>query len=72
MSRKQAVKKYPGRQVIDHLQKMNIEVRSHSFKGLSEEAPEAYKDVSRVVEVTHNSSLARKIAKLKPMICIKG
>jgi len=72
MSRKQAVKKYPGRQVIDHLQKMNIEVRSHSFKGLSEEAPEAYKDVSRVVEVSHKSYLARKVARLKPMICIKG
>lgn len=72
MSRKQATKKYPGGQVVDRLQKMNIEIRGHSFKGLSEEAPGAYKDVDNVVEVTHHSGLARKVAQLKPVICIKG
>ncbi len=72
MSRKQAIKKYPGRQVIDRLQKMNIEIRGHSFKGLAEEAPETYKEVDRVVDVSHNSGLARRVARLKPLICIKG
>lgn len=39
---------------------------------LAEEAPGAYKDVSDVVEVTERSRLARKVAKLAPLICIKG
>ena len=72
MSRKQALKKYPGRQVIEQLQKKDIEVRGHSFKGLAEEAPEAYKDVDKVAEVSHRSGLARKVARLFPFICVKG
>jgi tRNA-splicing ligase RtcB len=39
---------------------------------VAEEAPGAYKDVNAVVEATHNAGLARKVAALRPLICIKG
>jgi tRNA-splicing ligase RtcB len=42
------------------------------MRGVAEEAPGAYKDVERVVEVAHAAGLAHKVARLEPMICIKG
>jgi tRNA-splicing ligase RtcB len=39
---------------------------------VAEEAPGAYKDVSEVVEVAHNAHLSRKVAKLTPLVCVKG
>jgi tRNA-splicing ligase RtcB len=42
------------------------------MRGIAEEAPGAYKDVSEVVEATHKAGLAKKVAKLVPLICIKG
>ncbi|RMD95887.1 MAG: RNA-splicing ligase RtcB, partial [Bacteroidetes bacterium] len=49
-----------------------IEIRSRSYRGIAEEAPGAYKDVAEVVEAAHRAGLARKVARLRPMICIKG
>ncbi|MHC4665946.1 MAG: RtcB family protein, partial [Planctomycetota bacterium] len=49
-----------------------ILIRCPSFRGVAEEAPGAYKDVSEVVEVAHNANLSRKVAKLLPLVCIKG
>ena len=45
---------------------------SKSMRGVAEEAPGAYKDVSEVVEATERAGLARKVAKLVPLICVKG
>ena len=42
------------------------------MRGLAEEAPDAYKNVSAVVEATANAGLAKKVAKLLPIICVKG
>jgi tRNA-splicing ligase RtcB len=42
------------------------------MRGLAEEAPGAYKDVSEVVEVSDKAGLAKKVAKLIPLVCIKG
>ena len=42
------------------------------MRGVAEEAPGAYKDSGSVVDVTEQASLARKVARLKPMVCIKG
>jgi tRNA-splicing ligase RtcB len=42
------------------------------MSGLAEEAPAAYKDVNRVVEVVHNAGIAKKVARLKPLAVIKG
>jgi tRNA-splicing ligase RtcB len=54
------------------LARRGISIRSRSHRGVAEEAPGAYKDVSAVVDATHDAGLARKIARLVPLICIKG
>ncbi len=72
MSRTQATKRWQGRDVVKNLELHGILIRSPSFRGIAEEAPGAYKDVSAVVEVAHNANLSHKVAKLMPLICIKG
>jgi tRNA-splicing ligase RtcB len=47
-------------------------IRSHSNRGVAEEAPGAYKDVGAVVAVAERAGLARRVARLKPLISIKG
>lgn len=49
-----------------------ILIRSPSPRGVAEEAPGAYKDVARVVEAADRAGLSRKVARLEPMVCIKG
>lgn len=72
MSRKAATKKWHGKEVVGRLATEGILIRSRSMKGIAEEAPQAYKDVSEVVEATHQAGLARKVAKLVPLVCVKG
>ncbi|MGR9087766.1 MAG: RtcB family protein [Gammaproteobacteria bacterium] len=72
MSRHQATKQWKGRELIDDLSRQGILIRSPSLRGIAEEAPLAYKDVSAVVGAAHRSGLARKVARLEPVICIKG
>jgi len=47
-------------------------VRAGSMSGLAEEAPAAYKNVDRVVDVVHGAGIAKKVVRLKPMAVIKG
>jgi tRNA-splicing ligase RtcB len=72
MSRHQALKTWMGRQVVDELKARGILVRSPSSRGVAEEAPGAYKDVRVVVDAAEAAGLARKVARLQPVICIKG
>ncbi len=72
MSRKQATKRWRGRELVEELARRGIVIRSPSMRGVAEEAPGAYKDVSAVVEAAHAAGLARKVAKLVPIVCIKG
>jgi tRNA-splicing ligase RtcB len=72
MSRSQATRKWQGRDVVKNLAQQGILIRSPSFRGIAEEAPGAYKDVSAVVEAAHKANLSRKVAKMMPLICIKG
>jgi tRNA-splicing ligase RtcB len=72
MSRKQATKRWHGRDVIMHLAERGILVRSPSLRGIAEEAPGAYKDVTEVVEAADRAGLAHIVARLEPMVCIKG
>ena len=72
MSRHQARKTWRGREIIDELSRRGIVIRSPSMRGVAEEAPNAYKDISAVIESTHCAGLASKIAELRPLICIKG
>jgi tRNA-splicing ligase RtcB len=72
MSRRQARKRYGGRQVVDDLASRGIVIRSPSLRGVAEEAPLAYKDIDRVIDITDKAGLARKVARLEPVICVKG
>lgn len=72
MSRRAALKRWKGRKIIAELAQKGILIRAASYRGAAEEAPEAYKDVTRVVDSTHMAGLARKVAMLRPMACIKG
>jgi tRNA-splicing ligase RtcB len=72
MSRHQASRTWRGRQVIDELAARGIIIRSPSMRGVAEEAPDAYKDVSSVVDAADAAGLARKVARLEPLVCVKG
>jgi tRNA-splicing ligase RtcB len=72
MSRHQATRAWGGRQLVRELAGRGILIRSPSMRGVAEEAPGAYKDVGRVVDVADAAGLARKVARLEPLICIKG
>ncbi len=72
MSRHQASRTWRGRDLVDRLAERGILIRSPSMRGVAEEAPEAYKDVTAVVDAADAAGLARKVARLEPLICIKG
>ena len=72
MSRRRATKRWKGRAVVDELAGLGIVIRSPSLRGIAEEAPGAYKDVDAVVRSTQLAGLARPVARLRPMICVKG
>jgi tRNA-splicing ligase RtcB len=72
MSRHQALRHWSGRQLIDQLAAEGIIIRSPSQRGVAEEAPGAYKDVCAVVDAAHAAKLSSKVARLEPLICIKG
>lgn len=72
MSRHQARKLWHGRQVTDDLAARGTLIRSPSSRGVAEEAPGAYKDVRVVVDAAETAGLARKVARLRPLVCVKG
>ncbi len=72
MSRRQATRNWRGEDIVAQLRRRGIIVKSPSLRGVAEEAPEAYKDVSAVVEAADAAGLAHKVARLEPLICIKG
>ena len=71
-SRTQAKRSSRGRPLQRELEDQGIYVLASSRGTLAEEAPEAYKDVSEVVEVVHRAGISRKVAKLRPWGVIKG
>lgn len=72
MSRTAAKKRWRGTEVAGQLAASGVLIRSKNLRGVAEEAPGAYKDVNAVVEATEKAHLARKVAKLVPLICVKG
>ncbi|MDH4096750.1 MAG: RtcB family protein [Nitrospira sp.] len=72
MSRHQALRQWHGREVVKDLAGRGILIRSPSMRGIAEEAPGAYKDVSEVVDAADDAGLARKVARLEPLVCVKG
>jgi tRNA-splicing ligase RtcB len=72
MSRHAAIRKFSGEAVIQNLEQRGIIVKCHSLRGIAEEASGAYKDVEKVVDVTHQAGLSKKVARLIPLAVIKG
>lgn len=71
-SRTAAKKSISPRDLLDQLAARGVTIRVHSKNLLSEEAPSAYKDAQQIVSVVHNAGLAQLVARLKPMIVVKG
>jgi len=72
MSRTAAVRHAQGRRIDRELAENGIVAKCRSWKGLAEEQPAAYKDVSQVVDVVHRAGLASKVARLRPIGVVKG
>ena len=72
MSRKQAMKASKGRAIIRELEDQGITIRSAGKATVREEIPEAYKDVSQVVEVVYGAGISKKVVRLRPMGVMKG
>ena len=58
--------------MLKDLETRGVLVRTRSMRGAAEEAPGAYKDVERVAEATERAGLARRVAVLRPKVCVKG
>jgi tRNA-splicing ligase RtcB len=71
-SRHQALKAGKGRDLVNELRKGGVVIQAHGLRTIAEEMPYAYKDVSDVVDVMHNTGITIKVAKLKPFGVIKG
>lgn len=71
-SRTAAKKSMSSGQLLDQLAARGVTIRVHSKNLLTEEAPSAYKDAQQVVNVVHNAGLAKLVARLKPVIVVKG
>lgn len=72
MSRKQAISQFKSGEVKSKLEKIGVTAKAASSQGLAEEAPEAYKDVSEVIESVHGAGIAKKIIELEPIGVLKG
>ena len=72
MSRNAALKHWRGKDLIEELAGKGILIRTKSMRGAAEEAPGAYKDVDLVAEATEKAGLAKRVAFLRPKVCIKG
>jgi len=72
MSRSRASKTVGGKNIVKAMQDLGVIVKASGWRTLAEEIPEAYKDVTEVVDVVHNAGIARKVVQLKPLGVIKG
>jgi len=72
MSRKEATRRFKVRDVVEELGRQGVIIKSASKEGITEEAPQAYKDVDDVIETAQGAGISRKVVKLKPMGVIKG
>jgi len=71
-SRTAAKKSMSSKDLLNQLEARGVTVRVHSKNLLTEEAPQAYKDAQQVVNVVNNAGLAKLVARLKPIIVVKG
>ncbi|MBD3252900.1 RNA-splicing ligase RtcB [Candidatus Pacearchaeota archaeon] len=71
-SRTRARKEIRAENVKSDLEKRGIDIEAGSFKGIAEEAPEAYKDIEEVIKVSHEAKIGKLVAKLRPVAVMKG
>lgn len=71
-SRSYAIKNLNGEKIKQELNKAGIEIKAGSWKSLAEEAPEVYKDIEEVVNVVDELGISKKVARLKPLVVVKG
>lgn len=72
MSRFQANKEFTTEGIKRDLEKKQVTIKAASFKGVTEEAPGAYKDVDEVIKVCHDAGIAKRVARMVPIGVIKG
>jgi tRNA-splicing ligase RtcB len=72
MARTAVRKAVDGGELRRRLEDAGVTVRALSARGLAEEAPEAYKDVDRVVEIVERAGLAARVVRLRPIGVVKG
>lgn len=72
MSRSEALSRWNSEKLVKLLGEKGIIIKARSIKGLAEEAPRAYKNILDVVNIMDSTNISKKVAKLKPIICIKG
>ena len=72
LSRHASIKQNPADKIIAELEGKGIYLQAKSRRVISEEAPQAYKDIDEVVEISHRSGIAKKVARLRPVGVVKG
>lgn len=72
MSRHEALKRWQGKAVVSGLAAQGVLIRTRSYRGVAEEAPGAYKDVGEVADAAEAAGISRKVARLVPLVCVKG
>jgi tRNA-splicing ligase RtcB len=72
MSRREALRRFRGEQIKRELESKGIELQSTSWKGVAEEASQAYKDIDEVVKVSHEVGIGKLVAKVVPLGVMKG
>lgn len=72
MSRHEALRRFRGEAIKQELEQKGIELRSTSWKGVAEEASQAYKNVDEVVRISHQAGIGRLVAKVVPLGVMKG
>ncbi len=72
LSRQKSKRAVSGSDIRDNLEKQGIHIRAGSLAGLAEEAPSAYKNVDEIVDVVIGAGLARRVARLRPLVVVKG
>lgn len=72
MSRSNTIKNLTYENILQNLKDQNIEIKTQTKKGIVEEAPQSYKDVSQIVDVLEKNKLAKAVVKLKPIMVMKG
>lgn len=71
-SRVQSKKAWEGRHPVDYMKEQGVRIKASSYRTIVEEMPDAYKNVNLVVEAGEEAGLARRVARLRPRLVVKG